>query len=533
MPLCLICPTGSQPSFAEISDLATHISQMHYKGPANSVYQSKPPGKPLVSSTQCSVCNKKFTSPGGLTSHQQAKGHYLPCSTCSLKFTTPEQLARHQSDVHRSSSSSSNGVKGHSLTNGRALAEAPTTRRGGESEQRIDSPGKPEKRQAAHSAFPCSKCSRSFPSLIEWNTHFKQDHQKIQCSACNAVFTSEAILASHAKYCPATTRAASSQSQGNKSVSSGSQTNGQVACDLCDQRFNVQEGLQAHVAAKHSAAAKCGICRLVCSSPSALENHVNTIHSCAVCQDGILRDSKTLADHAMEHSHPVRCKKCGTRYRSEEERAVHFGAPDNDHPFCVRCRAGFEDETALSTHTKLAHPPTPKPSPKPSPPRYFKCEHCPQQFPLQTVLEAHVAAKHFPIFECETDLDVHIVTVHSCPICHDGIYMDMKALEDHLEEHRAPYRCVPCGTAYKEEGQLLQHYKEAPNDIHPVCAKCDIGFETSDSYTAKPIHALLVIHVTAHSSINMNLPRTTQFRGSIPFAISVVLASEISSTSPM
>ncbi|KAF8841977.1 hypothetical protein BDN67DRAFT_979880 [Paxillus ammoniavirescens] len=217
------------------------------------------------------------------------------------------------------------------------------------------------------------------------------------------------------------------------------------------------------------------------------------IHSCAVCRDGILRNAGTMADHMVEHSHPIRCKKCGTRYRSEQERALHFAATDNDHPICVRCQVGFEDDAALRMHANLAHPPSPKPSPKPSPPTFFKCEQCPGLFSLQVALEAHVAAKHGPIFECEvchhacssqTDLDVHTVTVHSCPICHDGVYMDTKALEDHLEQHRAPYQCTSCSTAYTEEVQLLQHYKESPNDIHPLCEKCGIAFENSDLYTA-------------------------------------------------
>jgi hypothetical protein len=62
--------------------------------------------------------------------------------------------------------------------------------------------------------------------------------------------------------------------------------------------------------------------------------------------------------------------------------------------------------------------------------------------------------------------------------------MDTKALEDHLEQHRAPYQCTSCGTAYTEEVQLLQHYKESPNEIHPLCEKCGIAFENSDVYTA-------------------------------------------------
>lgn len=84
----------------------------------------------------------------------------------------------------------------------------------------------------------------------------------------------------------------------------------------------------------------------------------------------------------------------------------------------------------------------------------------------------------------QTELDVHVVTVHSCPICHDGIYVDMVALEEHLEQHRSPYACYSCGLAYAEEDQLFEHYKDSPSDIHPHCEKCHLGFKNNDMYTA-------------------------------------------------
>ncbi|KIK81503.1 hypothetical protein PAXRUDRAFT_832798 [Paxillus rubicundulus Ve08.2h10] len=491
MPLCLICPTGSQPLFAEISELSDHILKAHSKG--RNSFEAQPPTQQLVASTQCIVCYKKCTTPGGLLSHQKAKQHYLPCPTCSRNFTATKELAQHHADAHSHLPSSfSTGVNSHSLEKGQRSAEQRVIRRCSECETCFDSLVELETHRVSHRKFPCSKCSQSFSSLIEWNGHFKQAHNKVQCSACNAVFTSEANLASHGRYCPTIARPASSQSLGSKTAS-GSQNKGPVVCDFCNKGFSSREALQAHAATKHPSAAKCVICHLLCSSPTELEDHVNTIHSCTVCGDGILRNSETLADHMVEHSHPIRCKKCGTRYRSEQERALHFAAADNEHPICTRCQVGFEDDTSLRTHANLAHPPSPKPSPKPSPRTIFKCEHCPGLFSLQVALEAHVAAKHKSVLECEIchhacssqmDLDVHTVTVHSCLICHDGVYTDAKSLEVHLEQHRSPYRCISCGTAYAEEVHLLQHYKESPNDIHPLCDKCGIAFENSDAYTA-------------------------------------------------
>lgn len=129
------------------------------------------------------------------------------------------------------------------------------------------------------------------------------------------------------------------------------------------------------------------------------------------------------------------------------------------------------------------HPPSPPLSPKPSSRRSS----------AELDVDAHTATEDRFVLHCgvcheacssQTELDVHVVTVHSCPICHDGIYMDMKALEEHLEQHRSPYACHSCGLAYAEEARLLEHYKDSPSDVHPHCEKCQLGFENNDTYTA-------------------------------------------------
>lgn len=122
-----------------------------------------------------------------------------------------------------------------------------------------------------------------------------------------------------------------------------------------------------------------------------------------------------------------------------------------------------------------------------------RLESTADQFSTEPAVEAHATAARLHASQCDvcheayssqTDLDVHIVTAHSCPICHDGIYMDMRALEEHLEQHRSPYVCHLCDLAYAEEDQLLEHYRDSSIDIHPYCEKCHLGFEDDGTYTA-------------------------------------------------
>ncbi|KAH0834850.1 hypothetical protein J3R83DRAFT_10473 [Lanmaoa asiatica] len=489
MPHCLLCPTSDQPSFVEIGELTNHISEVHSKVPLS---VGHPPQ--LVLTTQCCICNKKFTTPGGLLSHQKAKRHYPPRSTSSPKFSSSEELARQP--VTRGVSASSAAANGNATTNGLDVAEQRVIHRCSECQANFDSLAELETHRSTHGKVPCSKCSYLSSSLMEWNDHFKEAHQMTQLNSCQAELASDTIPAPQRSPSPAIIRSASSQSISHKGVSPNSHSKDLVVCDLCKKSFKGQVGLQAHMAAKHPAGAECVICHVICPSTAALVEHVDNVHSCAVCQDGILRDSQTLADHVIEHSHPILCKRCGTRYQTEEERKLHFAAADNYHPVCVACHLGFEDDNALRAHMDLVHPASPQPSPKLSSLR----------FPAEPGVEAHEPTKPRRPFQCDvcyefclsqTELDVHVVTIHSCPICHDGIYMDMRELEQHLEQHRSPYACHSCGLAYAEEDQLLEHYKDSASDVHPHCEKCQLGFENNDTCAAHvdEVHPRVACHV--------------------------------------
>ncbi|KAF9239307.1 hypothetical protein BU15DRAFT_46934, partial [Melanogaster broomeanus] len=227
-------------------------------------------------------------------------------------------------------------------------------------------------------------------------------------------------------------------------------------CSVCNKKFSTPVGLLSHQQAKRHL--PCPTCSRNFTSPEQLAQHQSDAHGA--------RDIH-------------RCSECEARFNSRSELEIH-GASHRKIP-CSKCNRLFSSLIEWNNHFKQEH-------------QKIQCSACKAVFTSEAVLASHGSyyAEHHPVVECDichhacgsqTDLDVHIVTVHSCPICHDGIYMDTKTLEDHLEEHRAPYRCPSCGIAYTEEDQLLQHYKDSPNDVHPLCEKCGIGFQNNDAYT--------------------------------------------------
>lgn len=463
-------------------DLTNHISREH----AVSLAAQTPARPPASPPHQCHTCHKSFSTLVGLAAHRQAKQHYFACSVCNRMFKTPELLEGHTSDAHspptsppRTEARPSSPPAGPSTD--RRSAGPRCNQCGGSFNSYADL----ENHIGSSHKFPCSKCDQRFPSLLDWNNHFMTQH-KFQCGACKTSFSSNVALASHGNLCPAvvSVRPTSSQPVHFEAPLSGQQS--KFSCNYCGKTFKSDDGLQSHVATKHPSV-NCGICQFKGTATAALEVHINKVHCCAICQDNILRDAKTLEDHMYEHTHPYLCKKCGTKYRSEADLSTHFASADNYHPVCTECHIGFEDETRLRSHVCSAHPPSRRPSPR----KRFVCSNCPELFASQIALEAHFAEKHSPIFRChicgesysaQSALSSHIATDHSCHICHDGVYLDAKSLEEHLEDHRAPYRCEPCGTRYSEEGLLLQHYKNTSDDIHPGCVRCDMGFENDDAY---------------------------------------------------
>jgi len=79
-------------------------------------------------------------------------------------------------------------------------------------------------------------------------------------------------------------------------------------------------------------------------------------------------------------------------------------------------------------------------------------------------------------------LQEHITSAHSYPVCHEGIFATTALLIAHLVDHATPHRCEVCQTGYAHEEDLHMHYRDSPDDVHPSCTKCDIGFPDAPDY---------------------------------------------------
>lgn len=236
-------------------------------------------------------------------------------------------------------------------------------------------------------------------------------------------------------------------------------------CASCNQAFASKAKLTAHRVAVHPAGPICAICQLACPSQHVLDDHVAAVHTRAVCNCGV----------------------CNVGFTSEEGLHHHYLQSSRDaHPKCVECHLGFENDAVYATHRQMSHPEPPRPV---SPPASYPCPLCDSVFKLQLALDDHTAAKHS--FTCgicefvclaEEVLREHIASAHSCPVCHEGVFSNADLLNDHLVDHATPYRCEVCQTRYAEEEDIRQHYRDSPDDIHPSCTRCDLGFQDAGDY---------------------------------------------------
>jgi exonuclease III len=156
------------------------------------------------------------------------------------------------------------------------------------------------------------------------------------------------------------------------------------------------------------------------------------------------------------------------------------------HVFLIALCCDFSLSNLYFQHRQTSHPEPPRPV---SPPASYRCTFCDKVFKLQSGLDDHTAAKHSCtcgmcdfICPAEEILQEHITSAHSCPVCHEGVFANVDLLNEHLEDHTAPYRCEVCQTRYAEEEGLRQHYKDSPDDTHPSCTRCDLGFRDAGEY---------------------------------------------------
>lgn len=440
MPFCPLCPPDTQEI---LTGLEAHIKTKHAT-----------PG------LTCRICQQDFKNSAALIQHLASKKHHKCKSGCSQTFMTTSELSAHIRLDHNAGSKVPPAAA--------SISKVETT---------------------IPLMFPCQcgSCGKKFVNSEALQNHIRVDHaHKYQCPSCYQGFSSSGALEEHRSISHPVPKVQASVC---------------FPCSVCKQTFPSVGDLSRHIGAAHPQALEapvkkvypCLSCNRTFSKMSKLTAHTDTAHPsgpvCAICR--LQCPSQLVLDGHVAAVHTTRalynCGVCNVAFASEEGLHHHYlQSPKDAHPKCIECGLGFENDAVYATHRQTSHPEPPRPV---SPPASYRCTFCDKVFKLQSGLDDHTAAKHSCtcgmcdfICPAEEILQEHITSAHSCPVCHEGVFANVDLLNEHLEDHTAPYRCEVCQTRYAEEEGLRQHYKDSPDDTHPSCTRCDLGFRDAGEY---------------------------------------------------
>ncbi|KAG0693801.1 hypothetical protein DFH29DRAFT_838909 [Suillus ampliporus] len=359
---------------------------------------------------------------------------------------TPTELSKHAEPCH-------NGVSPIPVT-------FPGASRGtGFSSQTVPAP-----KVQAKVSFRCYTCQKSFSSKDGLCCHIKAIHtpkapakKTHPCASCNQTFRKKSKLTAHTIVAHPQVRCLFNLSL---IIMSPRYTDVRSAAGAI---WGLSPKRDCNQVAAYPAGPACSLCQFTCLSQPVLDNHVAAVHTRAVCSG------------------------CDVAFISEEGLYYHYLQSSKDaHPKCIECDLEFENDAAYATHHQTSHPELSRPV---SPPAPYPCSLCDNGFNLLSALDDHMAATH-PFtcgmcdFACPEEelIQEHFASAHSCPVCHEGVFANADLLNEHLVDHATPYYCEVCQTRYAEEEGLRQHYQDSPDDIHPSCTRCGLGFQDAGDY---------------------------------------------------
>lgn len=170
----------------------------------------------------CTICDKRFSSPGKLTQHLLSHTGELPfsCNSCDKRFNSKFKLVRH-SLIHNEDRAFSCTVCGKTFNRKDHLTN----------HVRVHDPLK--------KMYTCerSDCRKSYTSSLSYRKHMalhSAEEGNLQCKICNEVFDSKQEIIFHLKV-----------HTGSRTVKN--ETDKKFTCEFCDRRFFTAKDVRRHL----------------------------------------------------------------------------------------------------------------------------------------------------------------------------------------------------------------------------------------------------------------------------------------------
>ncbi|XP_047510387.1 zinc finger protein 850-like [Pieris napi] len=308
----------------------------------------------------CEICHKSYVSIAALKSHRgwhlrspdgkaaaNNSGLWMPQNKVTSKVSKYEvvdasQLARVS---HTTTSAPS------PLTKRRLPPEVEVTVVNPNKKLRSDDSG--EMDQSTNASGPsddryCRICDREFTKRAAYQRHMDEVHQpnSVFCPVCDKSFTRKSTLIVHMK----------KHYDAGEGGSANLQDEEGSACEVCGERFDDLDALNAHRDTQHGDEESAGDSEDDGSAPPAQPGEF----TCAQCGDGVATPRDLIAHRTM-HATPTKffCNICKVYFARAIDLSSHTRArhSDNEKVFfpCAMCDRFYMNKKSLQRHIEMAH----------------------------------------------------------------------------------------------------------------------------------------------------------------------------------
>lgn len=222
--------------------------------------------------------------------------------------------------------------------------------------------------------FKCSKCPRSFGTLLLFNRHTKDSHCSVVCSQCGKMYTNTYSLRHHEQshkfrlVCHSCGKVYKGKGAFNNHIQMKlcekmRKTNAEAkfACDYCEKKYSQKTALSVHIRLEHEngKALICDWCGKKLSSISRLKDHIlkhtkQKNFECGHC-GGKFVTKTSLLYHTRTHTgeKPYKCQQCDMTFLSASRRSEHVKRHHTATSFeCDICNGKYKGTTCLIRHRK-------------------------------------------------------------------------------------------------------------------------------------------------------------------------------------
>ncbi|XP_055586133.1 transcription factor grauzone-like [Uranotaenia lowii] len=239
-----------------------------------------------------------------------------------------------------------------------------------------------------------------------------------------------------------------------------SELNYVYCCEHCDEIFNSDELLKAHIKIEHT---KQSISHAANEKKSAkLGTKTSEPNRQKGKSKGQIRAERiAYGDQLIAKYCTLRCEKCNSEFKTFAKLKAHCETKHRCKPFVTCCcNRRFGMRTPLFQHAQWHDNP-----------EHFKCGQCGRVCKDNELLKTHIRTMHTPENE----------KPYECDKCHKKL-VDKAELRKHLLFHRAletrQFQCPSCDCYYGKKSLLIAHIRNAHVAMSDyICSICNEIFK--------------------------------------------------------